>query len=188
MAVTCFVVDVETDGPDTTQHSMFWFGAVVLTEGLDETFEGRMHPIHDTYLAAAQAVSGQSREEVLTWPAPELVMPAFAEWILDHTRPGTTPQVWSDNNGYDLKWLNLYLDRFTEHSNLLGHSSRNLSDRHKGLVEGTRFAGTPLPKRLRKSFKGLRVTPHDHNPVNDALGNAEALLALRAFGLNVSVH
>lgn len=188
MAVTCFVVDVETDGPDTTQHSLFWFGAVVLTEALDATFEGRMRPIHDTYLEPALAVSGKRRNEILTWPAPELVMLRFAQWVRTHTRPGTTPQVWSDNNGYDLKWLNLYLDRFSQYSDLLGHSSRNLSGRHQGLVEGARFAGRPLPRRLQKSFKGLRITPHDHNPVNDALGNAEALLALRAYGLNVAVH
>lgn len=188
MAVTCFVVDVETDGPDTTQHSLFWFGAVALTEDLSLTFEGRMRPIHGTYLEDAQAVSGKTREEVLTWPDPQLVMPRFAAWILTHTQPGTTPQVWSDNNGFDLKWLNLYLDRFSDHPNLLGHSSRNLSDRHKGLVEGARFAGNPLPKRIRRSFKGLRITPHDHNPVNDALGNAEAMLALREFGLRVAVH
>jgi hypothetical protein len=25
-----------------------------------------------------------------------------------------------------------------------------------------------------QSWKGLRITPHDHNPVHDAVGNAEA--------------
>jgi len=188
MAVTCFVVDVETDGPDTSRHSMFWFGAVVLTEALDETFEGRMCPIHDTYHERALAVSGRTRDEIRAWPDPRVVMPCFAHWVRTHTRPGTTPQIWSDNNGFDLKWLTLYLDRFSDSPDLLGHSSRNLSDRHKGLVEGARFAGSALPQRIERSFAELQITPHDHNPLNDARGNAEALLALRTYGLRIKVH
>jgi hypothetical protein len=39
-------------------------------------------------------------------------------------------------------------------------------------------------KDVRKSFKHLRKTPHTHHPVDDAKGNAEALLAMiQEFGL-----
>ena len=34
-------------------------------------------------------------------------------------------------------------------------------------------------------WKYLRKTNHDHNPVNDAKGNAEALLEMRRMGLNM---
>jgi hypothetical protein len=34
-------------------------------------------------------------------------------------------------------------------------------------------------------WKHLRKTPHDHHPVNDARGNAEALLAMIAMGLRL---
>jgi hypothetical protein len=34
-------------------------------------------------------------------------------------------------------------------------------------------------------WKHLRKTAHDHNPVNDALGNAEALLEMKRRGLNI---
>ncbi len=188
MSVTCFVVDVETDGPNTSEHSMFWFGAVVLTEDLTETFEGRLCPIFDTYVTGAQEVSGKSRNEVLTWPKTEIVMPKFVSWVEERTRPGTKPQVWSDNNSYDLKWLNNYVDQFTSATDLFGHSSRNISDRHKGLMEGRAAVGLKDSKRLKRSFKHLRKTVHDHNPVNDAIGNAEALLALRSYGLKIQVQ
>ena len=36
-----------------------------------------------------------------------------------------------------------------------------------------------------QSFKHLRQTPHTHNPLDDARGNAEALLALKAQGLKL---
>ena len=188
MSVTCFVLDVETDGPNITTNSMFWFGAAVLTENLTETFEGRMCPVYDTYSPSALAVSGKSREEVLTWEHPSVVMPRFVLWVEKHLRPGTTPQAWSDNNGYDMQWLNYNLAKYTSRPQLFGHSSRNMSDRHKGLMEGRAAAGLSDPKRLKRSFKHLRKTVHDHNPKNDAVGNAEALLALKKYGLKIQVH
>jgi hypothetical protein len=36
-----------------------------------------------------------------------------------------------------------------------------------------------------KNFKHLRKTRHTHRPVDDAKGNAEALLAMREMGLKV---
>lgn len=187
MQHTCFVVDIEADGPNIWRHSMVWFGAVVLTEGLTETFEGKVKPITQEFLPQALAVTSLCRSDTLLFPLATETMPRFKQWVLESTRPGTTPQVWSDNNGFDLARLNYYLDRFAG-GTPFGHSSRNLSDQHKGLVAGAQHAGRPLPQSLRQSFTCLQKTPHDHNPVNDALGNAEALLQLRAYGLQIDVH
>ena len=38
-----------------------------------------------------------------------------------------------------------------------------------------------------KNFKHLRKTKHTHHPVDDARGNAEALLAMKADGLKISL-
>jgi hypothetical protein len=58
-------------------------------------------------------------------------------------------------------------------SNPFGHSSTNLGSLYKGLVKDT-----------TKTFKHLRRTPHTHHPVDDARGNAQALLHMReAMGL-----
>lgn len=187
MGHTCFIVDVEADGPNIWQHSMIWFGAVVLTESLTETFEGKVRPLTDAFVPEALAVSGLTREETLRFPSAEVEMQRFKRWVLASTRPGTAPQAWSDNNSFDLARLNYYLDRFAD-GTPFGHSSRNLNDRHKGMVEGATCAGRLLPSSIKRSFKSLRKTVHDHNPVNDALGNAEAMLALRAHGLRVEVQ
>jgi len=167
---------------------MFWFGAVVLTEDLSETFEGRMCPVYDTYCPTALAVSGKSREEILNWDHPSIVMPQFVLWVEEHLRPHTKPQTWSDNNGYDMTWLNYYLAKYTSRPLLFGHSSRNISDRHKGLMEGREMAGIKDSPQLKRSFEHLRKTVHDHNPKNDAVGNAEALLTLKLYGLKVQVQ
>jgi hypothetical protein len=53
--------------------------------------------------------------------------------------------------------------------NPFGHSWRRIADCYAGLVGD--FRSTQKWKRLRR-------TKHDHHPVHDALGNAEALIRL----------
>jgi len=36
-----------------------------------------------------------------------------------------------------------------------------------------------------QNFKHLKTTKHTHHPVDDATGNAEALLSMRDLGLNI---
>jgi hypothetical protein len=43
-----------------------------------------------------------------------------------------------------------------------------------------------MVKNVTVNFKHLRQTKHDHNPLNDAIGNAEALLhMIKKMGLTV---
>lgn len=74
----------------------------------------------------------------------------------------------SDNPAYDWMWM---CDAFWKrlNRNPFGHSARRIGDIYAG-----------FKKDLSKSseWKKLRKTKHDHNPVNDALGNAEALWAI----------
>ena len=54
-------------------------------------------------------------------------------------------------------------------------SSQNLGSLYKGMEKDT-----------SKNFKHLRQTKHTHNPVDDAKGNAEALLTMKKeFGLKI---
>lgn len=70
----------------------------------------------------------------------------------------------SDNPAFDWQWIN---DGFwrTLGKNPFGHSARRIGDFYAGLVGDITDAS---------SWKKLRRTPHDHNPVHDALGNMEA--------------
>lgn len=169
--MTYFVVDVESDGPAPHLYSMVSFGAVVLDEKLDRTFYGKVRPISDLWIPEALAISGHSREETLLFPDPEITMRAFSNWVKTQTSKGTRAQLVSDNNGYDFMFVAYYLWRFTGEC-VFGHSSRNLSDLYRG-----------MQRRMKSSFKGLRKRKHDHHPVNDAVGNAEAMLEMRRKGL-----
>lgn len=70
----------------------------------------------------------------------------------------------SDNVAYDWQWINFYFWKYVGY-NPFGHSGRRISDFYAGLCND--FHQT-------QRWKQLRITKHTHNPVDDAMGNAEA--------------
>jgi len=166
------MVDVEADGPIPGDYSMVCFGAVVVEPGLPREFYGRLRPISDRFVPEALDISGFSREETLAFGDPKGVMASFAEWLADHG--GKRVFFISDNNGFDWQFINWYFHHFLGH-NPFGHSSANLGSLYQGLVKDT-----------LQSFKDLRRTSHTHHPLDDARGNAEALLHMKeAMGLRL---
>ncbi len=168
------MVDVEADGPIPGDYSMVCFGAVIVEPSLSKTFYGRLRPISEQWIPEALAVSGFSREETLAFDEPAEVMRQFAEWIAANSVG--RPMFISDNNGFDWQFINWYFHHFTG-DNPFGHSSANLGSLYKGLV-----------RDMFKNFKHLRKTKHTHHPVDDARGNAEALLQMKADGLKISLE
>ena len=81
------MVDVEADGPIPGDYSMICFGAVIVREGLDQVFYGRLKPISEKWVPQALAVSGFSREETLGFDDPRMAMENFAHWVAANTRP-----------------------------------------------------------------------------------------------------
>jgi hypothetical protein len=168
-----FMVDVEADGPIPGDYSMVCFGAVLVREGLDQTFYGRLRPISEQWIAPALAISGFSREEALGFDDPKAVMEDFARWVKAHSK-GRAMFI-SDNNGFDWQFMSWYLWHFTG-DNPFGHTSTNLGSLYKGMVKDT-----------FQNFKHLRRTEHTHNPLDDAMGNAEALLEMKKMGLKIAL-
>jgi DNA polymerase III alpha subunit (gram-positive type) len=165
------LVDVESDGPIPGDYSMICFGAVVVRERLEASFYSRLKPISDQWIPEALAVSGFTREATLDFDDPKSVMQKFAYWIQENIKG--RPLFVSDNNGFDWQFINWYFWHFTG-ANPFGHSSTNLGSLYKGMVKDT-----------SQNFKHLRKTAHTHHPVDDARGNAEALLAMKAMGLKI---
>ena len=166
------MVDIESDGPIPGDYSMICFGAVVVDPTLSKTFYGEIRPISERWIPSALAVSGFTREQALAVPDAESVMRQFQAWLSEHSVG--RPMFISDNNGFDWQFINWYFHHFTG-ANPFGFSSTNLGSLYKGIVRDT-----------TKNFKHLRKTRHTHNPVDDAKGNAEALLTLRdEFNLKI---
>lgn len=167
------MVDVESDGPIPGDYSMICFGAVIVEPSLDKAFYGKLRPISENWIPDTLAVSGFGREETLGFDDAKTVMESFAFWIEANSHG--RPMFISDNNGFDWQFINWYFHHFTGNSPF-GHSSSNLGSLYKGLVKDT-----------FKNFKHLRVTEHTHHPVDDARGNAEALLRMKDEGLKISL-
>ena len=157
-------IDVESDGPCPGMHSMICFGAVIVEAGLQRTFYAECRPISDIYVPEALAISGFTREEHLKFPDPRDAMQNFEIWLNKNIEG--RPQFWSDNNGYDFAFISYYFWQQLGR-NPFGWSSANLGSFYKGLT-----------RDLYSTFTHLRETKHTHNPVDDAKGNAEALLKM----------
>lgn len=70
----------------------------------------------------------------------------------------------TDNVAYDWQWINYHFHHLLGR-NPFGFSARRIGDFYAGLT-GDFYNSN--------KWKKLRITKHDHNPVNDALGNLEA--------------
>ena len=160
------VVDVEADGPVPGLFSMVSLGAIIVDRKLDKTFFGQCRPISEDWIPDALKVSGYTREQTLAFPEPEKTMREFADWLDSNRREKERLFFLSDNNGFDWQFICWYFWKFYG-SCPFGHSSTNIGSFYKGLT-----------RDIKKSFKRLRKTKHDHNPVNDAKGNAEAFIAM----------
>lgn len=167
------VVDVESDNQSPAVGSMVCFGAVLVND-TSKTFYGKTKPIMSQYDPNALAISGFSREEHEQFDDPKEVMQKFADW-LESVSKGK-PTFISDNPAFDWQWINYYFHKYLGH-NPFGFSARRIGDLYCGMVKNA-GKNSEWKRKYRK-------TKHDHNPVNDARGNAEALVAMQGLGLKI---
>lgn len=149
-------VDCEAAGTSPVNGRMTEFGAVHY--GTRETFHGILEEAFpDPDNPAIPKLTGKRVATDLE------VAGKFGEW-LSGLCGSSRPVMVSDNPAYDFMWIAGMFDR-AGLPNPLGHSARRISDFWAGL-QGDWFN--------TQKWKGFRKTPHDHNPVNDAMGNVEA--------------
>lgn len=144
-------VDCEAWGPCPAMGQLTEFGAVTFPD---------MQGFHGI-------LCGRSRGDRPPDGRTEMVFRDFEKWLWSMLSGGQ-PVFVSDNPAYDWQWIN---DAFHRQlgGNPFGHSARRISDFYAGLRGDFRET---------QRWKRLRVTKHDHNPVNDARGNAEAFQRL----------
>lgn len=107
---------------------------------------------------------------------PAEIMQQFAAWLDRHS--SGRPIFISDNPAFDWQWINYYFHYFIG-KNPFGFSARRIGDL---------YCGMKMDASLNNEWKKLlRKTVHDHHPVNDAKGNAEALLAMKEMGLKIGL-
>lgn len=171
--MSLFSVDVEGDGQCPGLRSMVCFGAARIDQSFYDTERCNTHylgftsPIVDEWDPEALAVSGYTREQHEGFHDPETTMKNFRTWVEETNLKGR-PVLITDNPAYDWQFINYYMHRYTG-GNPFGFSARRIGDFAAGL-ERDFFASS--------KWKKLRVTKHTHDPRDDAIGNAEALIRL----------
>jgi hypothetical protein len=156
MSTTPWVfVDCEARGTSAVHGVLTEFGAVHYDTR--DTFYGRLfHATPDPENPAISIVGARIATD-------KEVAESFAAWLQGHLG-NSQPVFVSDNPAYDWQWIAGMFDR-AGMDNPFGHSGRRIGDFWAGLNRN--WSDTQGWKRLRK-------TAHDHNPVNDAMGNVEA--------------
>ena len=180
-----YVIDVESDGPILGVNSLVCFGAVRLDNELQTTFYGQTRPVSESYNEETLVISGFSREEHESFENPKIVFEQFALW-LSETNTNGKPVLISDNNGYDASWINWYFQTFCG-SNPFGYSSRLIGDLWSGFKNDMRVSWKHMRTItcIDKDGREQKGFTHTHNPVEDALGNAHALLYMINEGLKL---
>jgi len=166
------VVDVESDGPCPAIYSMISFGAIVVEPSLSRHFKGTTAPVSTKWNTDALSVCGISREAHEAYPNPEDTMRGFKAW-LESISDGSSLTFVSDNPAFDWQFINYYFHRFLG-TNPFGFSARRIGDLYSGWKGDARKAN---------EWKSRRRTKHTHDPLDDAKGNAEALLTMWSEGL-----
>ena len=151
---TLVFVDCEATGPCPGIGVLTEFGAVDYETR--RTFHGVLHDSEpDPANPVRSVITGRAYD-------PAEVFGGFTAW-LDGLGEGR-PVFVSDNPAFDFQWINHGFWHALG-DNPFGHSGRRIGDYYAGLTGDFRRA---------QDWKRFRVTPHDHNPVNDAMGNVEA--------------
>ena len=162
MSKNWIFVDCEAFGPCPGDGlgSLAEFGGVCYKSR--ESFHGKLFERGDKPDTPEVKALGEMIE-----PA-NAVFARFDEWLASVC--DGRPIFVSDNPAFDWQWIN-HGFWSTIGRNPFGHSGRRISDFYAGLVGD--FTKT-------QAWKSFRVTPHDHNPVHDAMGNVEAFARLLA--------
>lgn len=148
-------VDVEAVGTSPVNGTMTEFGCVHYPS--KKTFHGILYegtPNPDNpavpIVGAMVATQAEVAWDLINW--------------LKEVCGNDRPVFVSDNPAYDFMWIAGMFDKAV-YTNPFGHSGRRISDYYAGLKNNWKNT---------QGWKKYRVTPHDHNPVNDSMGNVEA--------------
>ena len=158
-------VDVEARGKSPVKGTMTEFGCVDF--GTEETFHGVLvDAIPDPDNPAVPFIEPNATKYEPLGVYYKLMQ------FLNGLGAGRNVFV-SDNPAYDFMWMAGFFDDI-DMENPFGHSGRRIADLYAGLSGNWRDT---------QGWKKWRVTPHDHNPVHDALGNVEAFKTmLKKYG------
>lgn len=188
-----FMVDVETDGPIPGPYSMLSIGAVIAgidtgTEFYpwdpdsypgDSSFYAELKPLNGaSFIQEALEVSGLDRDVLFeTGQPPTAAINEFAVWVTRAATIATASPVFTAwPAAFDWTFVYWYLSMFNSNSPF-GFSRVLCLKQYSAFLAKTNISS--IGKRLIQKQTGTVVTtPHTHNALDDAKGQAELLTGI----------
>jgi DNA polymerase III epsilon subunit-like protein len=168
-------VDVETSGPIPGEFSLLSIGACAVDRP-EQRFECLLKPITDQADPKALEVSGLSLEILQhTGLEPVQAMERFETWVGQMAGATGTPVFVGFNAPFDWSFVNYYFHRFLRH-NPFGFTALDIKAYYMGSA-GTSWEATRSSKMREQLGAALEG---DHDPLNDALAQAELFRLARA--------
>lgn len=182
-------VDIESDGPIPVIYSMLSFGAAAFVptgEGFERvgTFEANLleYPgsIRDKETMEWWKRFPEAWEYIRRDPLPPgAVMTRFSSWL--KSLPGEVSFV-AHPGSFDAMFMFWYLLYFTG-ENLFSHSALCAKSYAAGMLRAPswkRFGKKNIPERFESDH------PHSHMPLDDAIGQGERFMKMRAENVRKS--
>jgi DNA polymerase III epsilon subunit-like protein len=166
-------VDVETSGPNPSEHSILSIGACTLLAPR-QTFYAELQPLNENFSHEALSISHLSMPELaMNGLPPADAMERFELW-LKHTLPqGVRPIFVAFNAPYDWSFINDYFHRFLGH-NPFGHNAIDIKAYYMGRRNLT-WEQTSLRYVSQRYLGDHRLS---HNALHDAMDQADLFLKI----------
>lgn len=175
-----FSVDVETDGPIPGKYSMLSFALVYAGAFDGKTFfqppeylthfYTEMRPIYPEFEIEAMQVNGLDRDLLLVQGAdPREAMTSAAAWV-EHIAGKAEPVFVAYPLSFDWTWMYWYFVQFSQSGSPFGFSKCFDIKTAMALTLG-RTVGSIGKDRIPNILRSR--SPHTHNALDDAVGQAE---------------
>jgi ribonuclease T len=166
-------VDVETSGPNPSQHSLLSIGACTLADPR-QTFYAELQPVNENFTHEAISVSHLSLPDLAEHGLPpEEAMARFALWLKQILPQGVRPVFVAFNAPFDWSFVNDYFHRFLGH-NPFGHNALDMKAYYMGRRQVT-WEQTSL-RYVSQRYLGEHQL--SHNALHDAIDQADLFLKM----------
>jgi hypothetical protein len=143
--------------------------------GEPPSFYAELRPVSDHFDPESLAISGLDRDELIERGLDPVEAMRQLAAFLERTSVGR-PVFVADNPGFDFAFVSWYFHTF-HGENPFGWSARRIGDIWAG-----------MERRAGASWTHLRTTVHSHHALDDARGNAEAVLAMVERGFELELR
>lgn len=176
-------VDIETTGPNPSQHSMLSIGACTLSRPRN-TFYIEIKPLNSNFAHEAIKTHNLNPDSLAkTGIQPAAAMENFEQWLSTAVPRDICPIFVGFNAPFDWMFVNDYFHRFLGH-NPFGHNALDIKAFYMGLVHGS-WAQSSM-REVSHHYLDLENRSLTHHALQDAIDQANMFekMLIEAAGCN----